>query len=301
MFDPEKKTQYAKEAAAAAAFALSRGLSGVGPHETIESQPAKAYRPPSFVETTAGGPLCEQLRGLLHEAWEVNEMCAGLKCREAEAYLCGTGQNRPLARQLTDWVSKYLQLRLTSENPKDRGDSLRKYCRLTDELDRIFQDKQHCPRAINYLLLAPPLVFGRWLVYDRTWRRDVRHGPGQVTAISPATSLQTLQVMATLLAKFGWEPPVLHQFVAACEAGIGGDRNTTTDADVLRASVQEKMHLIGEMRPFLLDTRPERLRPERSTDQLRRARAAVPRLRHALAGHTVGRPGPAELDDGSSV
>lgn len=262
MFEPEKGSQYAKEADRIAELDRARADHDVGRDEVIESQDARSYRPPLFVADTAGDAEFRRLGELFHEVCETNEMLVGLKCREAEAYLCLTGQKLQFQAGLKEWLSRYLELRIARDNPKDGGDSFKKYCRLIQELDRVLLPLQQRRNTVNYAMLEQPLMYGRWLLYQRTWREDVRIDGNRFVPLRAFDS-NALLTMKLHLEAHGWEGSSLPDFVAACATRISNpDQSATTldEADRQEASVRRYMRLIDEMRPFLLDTRPERLR-----------------------------------------
>ena len=129
------------------------------------------------MKKAATAKLYREFAEYLDDVWSMNEEFVGERVREAEVYLCLTGQDSTLRRRLVNWCRSYIDHRLKQEEPSDQGDPCLTWVRINDELARALSfHAQH--NTINYIFFHEAQHFALWYLSQRTVEPLVRIAPG---------------------------------------------------------------------------------------------------------------------------
>jgi hypothetical protein len=262
----EGNRQYAREADRVAANHRALGLPGVARDAKIASQPRTRFQLPTFLEQTTSPASHQQLVDLLSQVNVINEQFVGEYVLEVESYLSVTRQDYPLSEALRLWTERYLRERIARPNPlRDGVDPVRTFQRLEGELARVLESLALLPNSVANVFLNEPMGFGLWFLFDQLLRPRLeitRDGDQVKVSAAQTADHGVLRQAGRYMEAFRWYRHDLPEFLEICRTGLG-NQGQPYAADVQDA-IDEYMGLILEMRPFLLETRPELLQLEMS-------------------------------------
>ncbi len=231
----------------------------VPPGTQIESQPQHLYVPAAWLRTAGSPKEHSDLAALLGDLWQFSEDYVGFGTREAEAYLHGTQQNRPLIDSLRQWCETYFLKRVQKPNPKDHNNPLLTLDRLVKEYHEILGRLYYYHNSINRAFLGE---CGRYVSWFLCWWLDsgtfaspaIDRIPFVPPMREPRTDIQKLlnelalfyDTLGTTLVKVSQAADdKLQQFSAM------------NDEEIL-ARLQQLYEDIRHMQPFLCNVSPDK-------------------------------------------
>lgn len=213
------------------------------------------YRPPEFLAKIMGPAGAAELRSLLEPMRLANDEHVGEQLREVTVLLNGDPDILEVRDRLRAWADRYVTARLARPHPKDRGDCVRTFLRLYEELVPWLEDLayQGSVDTLHALYLSEVCDYIPWLLYQATWGRELTLTPGDggFHLDWGRIDVQWRPMCVEYLQLYSWGTDISFRELTAA---LGGNMPHTDPRRRLRELASD----LAEMRPFLVrDYEPE--------------------------------------------
>ena len=135
--------------------------------ERIAPLSTGSYEPPPFLAKTATVEEYREIAQILQSIRAWNQDHTGMYCKELEAYIASTGQDRELIDRLYAWCRPYFGHRLLKTSRRDRN-KLDTFHRLFREYRDIVGSYGDILNTINYMFLTNCSGFMRDYLFEET-------------------------------------------------------------------------------------------------------------------------------------
>lgn len=140
----------------------------------VERLPDRAYAVPAAARRFLPAELLAELEDCLGVVKATNDEMVGLPVDEAQLLLEGDARVEAVEARLRAWAELYAEARVARKNPRDDGQPVARFERLYMELLPWFDEVAFSPTSIHPRFMAELSDHLPWLLYQRTWRGQLR-------------------------------------------------------------------------------------------------------------------------------
>jgi len=153
-----------------------RDLKRIPPDMRVEPQPDELYRTPDWLRKTATATQVSELTDLLDELRALNQEFSGELVTEVAVYFTATRLDVDLTNRFQRWCDGYVRQRAdpANLNPRVGPHPFCLHRKVYGEVVKILSPIANLKHTLNIRVLAEPIRFADWLLYDLLWKGDLR-------------------------------------------------------------------------------------------------------------------------------